>query len=231
MAIHLGASPLIIGIAMHRALTDFSERERLLLDLLRPHLAQTYANIQAITEMRQGARLQRQVLDMHERGVIVLTKEGRVQWFSSRAQDWLTMYFGPARAHRLPNALRAWLRHQEAALSRVDDVPPPPALLQVNRDGTRLLVRHLCEADHCLLLLEERQTAPKRRAFAAGRLTRREAEVLQWVAQGKTNTEIGHILGVSVRTIQKHLEHIYEKLGVETRIAAATVALGRRLEE
>lgn len=52
-------------------------------------------------------------------------------------------------------------------------------------------------------------------------LTKREAEVLGWVAQGKTNWEVGKILGASPRTVQKHLEHIFEKLGVETRTAAA----------
>ena len=56
-------------------------------------------------------------------------------------------------------------------------------------------------------------------------LTRREAEVLYWVAQGKTNAEIGIILGVSPETVKKHLAHIFEKLGVETRIAAVARAL------
>lgn len=57
------------------------------------------------------------------------------------------------------------------------------------------------------------------------RLTRREVEVLIWVTDGKTNTEIGVILSTSPRTVQKHLEHIFEKLGVETRTAAAVRAL------
>ena len=56
-------------------------------------------------------------------------------------------------------------------------------------------------------------------------LTRREVEVLTWVADGKSNTEIGQILGMSPRTVQKHLEHIFEKLGVETRTAAAVRVL------
>lgn len=64
-------------------------------------------------------------------------------------------------------------------------------------------------------------------SFEALGLTRREADVLQWVAAGKTNTEIGFILGISSRTVQKHLEHIFEKLGVGTRTAAATWALVR----
>jgi DNA-binding CsgD family transcriptional regulator len=51
-------------------------------------------------------------------------------------------------------------------------------------------------------------------------LTAREREVLEWVAAGKTNRDIGAILGASPRTIEKHLERVYEKLGVETRTAA-----------
>jgi DNA-binding CsgD family transcriptional regulator len=58
-------------------------------------------------------------------------------------------------------------------------------------------------------------------------LTAREAEVLYWVAQGKTNRDIGDILGTSPRTVTKHLEHVFEKLGVETRTAAARMAMER----
>jgi DNA-binding CsgD family transcriptional regulator len=51
-------------------------------------------------------------------------------------------------------------------------------------------------------------------------LTRREREVLGWVAAGKTDADIGTLLNISRRTVQKHLEHAYVKLGVETRTAA-----------
>lgn len=51
-------------------------------------------------------------------------------------------------------------------------------------------------------------------------LTQREMDVLEWVARGKTNRDVAEILGMSPRTVNKHLEHIYEKLGVETRTAA-----------
>ena len=55
-------------------------------------------------------------------------------------------------------------------------------------------------------------------------LTPRETEVLSWLAKGKTNRDIADILGMSPRTVNKHLEHIFEKLGVETRTAAAAIA-------
>jgi len=56
-------------------------------------------------------------------------------------------------------------------------------------------------------------------------LTPRECEVLRCLATGKTDADIGDMLGISVRTVQKHLEHIYVKLGVETRTAAVMRAL------
>lgn len=55
------------------------------------------------------------------------------------------------------------------------------------------------------------------------RLTPREAEVLCWVTQGKRHDEIGRILGMSPRTVQEHLAHIYHKLGVQTRMAVAVL--------
>lgn len=56
-------------------------------------------------------------------------------------------------------------------------------------------------------------------------LSKRESEVLAWVAQGKTNGEIATILSLNLGTVKKHVEHIFDKLGVETRIAAAILAL------
>ncbi len=64
---------------------------------------------------------------------------------------------------------------------------------------------------------EEAAPAP---ALLPNPLTQRELDVLAWVARGKTNRDVAEILGMSPRTVNKHLEHIYEKLGVETRTAA-----------
>jgi DNA-binding response OmpR family regulator len=56
-------------------------------------------------------------------------------------------------------------------------------------------------------------------------LTRREAEVLLWVSYGKTNKTISEILDISPRTVNKHLEQVFRKLGVETRAAATAIAV------
>ena len=92
---------------------------------------------------------------------------------------------------------------------------------------------------HKLVQLMPRSTLPKmpgRPAATAGSasptadvlstlgLSRRECEVLAWVAQGKTNTQIATALGINLGTVKKHLVHIFRKLGVETRTAAAALA-------
>ena len=56
-------------------------------------------------------------------------------------------------------------------------------------------------------------------------LTHRESEVLAWVAEGKSNNDVGLILGIRSVTVKKHLEHVFEKMGVETRTAAVAFAI------
>ena len=61
------------------------------------------------------------------------------------------------------------------------------------------------------------------RLFKPYRLTRRELEVLSWIVKGKSNRDVAEILGLSARTIDKHLEQVYAKLGVENRTAATVL--------
>ncbi len=89
------------------------------------------------------------------------------------------------------------------------------ALLDLVREPLSALYRHT--------LAMQRARTPN--GFAALPVTPREREVLSWLAGGKTDREIAEILGMSPRTVQKHLQHIYEKLGVETRTAAVMRAM------
>lgn len=87
----------------------------------------------------------------------------------------------------------------------------------------RAAVQRASEASSALSALSDVAAASTERLSHAG-LTPRETEVLTWLARGKTNRDIADILGMSHRTVNKHLEHIFEKLGVETRAAAAALA-------
>jgi DNA-binding CsgD family transcriptional regulator len=78
-----------------------------------------------------------------------------------------------------------------------------------------------------ILLREESDEAQIQALLTVFKLTMRESEVLYWATKGKTNRDIGDILGTSPRTVNKHLEHVFVKLGVETRTAAASLVTSK----
>ncbi|MFZ5557802.1 MAG: helix-turn-helix domain-containing protein [Pseudomonadota bacterium] len=96
------------------------------------------------------------------------------------------------------------------------------------RDGGELTLREIPLpgiGQGSLVLLQERAVVVTPGSFQSLSVTPREREVLTWLAAGKTEREIGAILGISPRTVQKHLERLYVKLGVETRTAAVMRSL------
>jgi DNA-binding CsgD family transcriptional regulator len=208
----------IIGMVLNRSRPDFNERERLMLSLLSPHLSQAYQNAVAMTVMTEELKATKRALDELGSAVIVVAPGGRVTSMTASARKLLADYFDSRRGgDGLPDMVRQWCKSQRSALAQLQ-VPAP---LVVNKTGKRLVARMVPEGQQTLLLLSEEATVDGAQALGASGLTSREAEVLAWVARGRTNSEIGSILNISSRTIQKHLEHIFQKLGVESRTAAA----------
>lgn len=94
-----------------------------------------------------------------------------------------------------------------------------------DRFKLRFLYPHLLQAYNNATLITKARLSSEPLPLSAYNLSPREVEVLSWVAQGKTNFDVASILRISPRTVQKHLENIYIKLGVETRTAAAAFFL------
>ena len=101
-------------------------------------------------------------------------------------------------------------------------------VLRQNQD----LQEELAHARSALAEMREREATLKETLLTTQKVTdelkanaRREAEVLLWVSYGKSSGDISDVLEISPRTVQKHLEHVYVKLGVETRSAAAAMAI------
>src|SRR5205085_10849102 len=97
-------------------------------------------------------------------------------------------------------------------------------VLVVRHDQACLLVhwRRPHARDAITLLLELVKDCGSRSQRRHGKLTIRESKVLHWLAAGKSNAEIAELLAISPSTVGKHLERIYDKLGVENRTAAAS---------
>ncbi|MGH9442484.1 MAG: response regulator transcription factor [Thermoanaerobaculia bacterium] len=149
-----------------------------------------------------------------------------------RGRETLERYFGRSRARgdRLPESLAAWVTHELKAATDESGLATPRRPFVIGRKGSRLVVTLVENGESHFLLLQERTDEIDPSSLATLGLTRRQCEVLAWVARGKTNQEIGSILGSRASTVKKHLERIYPKLGVETRTAAAIHALAVGLE-
>lgn len=165
-------------------------------------------------------RSARMALDTAGRYLLATDRDGRIAWATPQAAKLLATLVPDSDAG-LPEAIRA----QVAARARGD----ADGSVQVSLDGDRRLtftaLGRTGDDEHLFrLVLEESggEEAVFKRRF---QLTGREAEVLLWIARGKSNRDIGDILGLSPRTVNKHLEQVYMKLGVENRASAAVMAL------
>src|SRR5437773_8198765 len=192
-----------IALGFNCAARDYSEDDRQLLTLLRPHLMQAYANALTLTRISSA-------ITAMNRANIVAGRDGTIEYASAAALRLLQKYFDlPAEASRLPARLSQWLLKPAGVGQRTQP-------FEIERDAVRLVViLARREPDGgCTLLLEEKSDAILKSRLVLAGLTLREAEVLLWVMRGKASSEIAVILGSKTATINKHLEHIYQKLGV-----------------
>lgn len=164
--------------------------------------------------------------------LVVRERDGRRLWQTALARTLIAQHFPGVPDALMPPAVMAWVARE--ALRRRAGAEPQG--LTVGRGPQRLtFALHAMDeegagaanAEWLLVLREDSEAALMESLLRAFPLTAREAEVLYWVMQGKTNRDIGEILSLSPRTVHKHLEHVFEKLGVETRTAAAALALQR----
>lgn len=218
----------LVSFVLNRARCDFSERDRGLLDLTRAALGALYRRATALERLHATVDGLRELLGSTTASVVRLDAERRIGEASPGATALLRRYCGAdARpGARLPGALAAWIAALDA--HRGEGALGPLDLL-LARGEDRLLVHACATAGGALyLVLEERLGAASAVDRAPLPLTAREREVLRWVAAGKTDRDIASILAISPRTVHKHLQRIYDKLGVETRTAAAMRALAWR---
>ena len=174
--------PVVVGIALNRSRPNFSERDRLLLNLAYPHLLQAYRNTEAWTRLTEETGLIRDTLEESQVAVVVLTRANRVQTITSQARLLLAKYL-PGQlslGEALPELLMRWVKWQCARLASSTDAPPRREPLVLGHDGKHLIVRLFSSQSQTVLLLDE-PTATTEDMDSLG-LTRREEEVLAWVA-------------------------------------------------
>lgn len=208
-------------VCFNRDTVDFSERDRLILNLLGPHMIQASRNAEVNAWRRRA-----EAAGEEDGGFVVLGPDRKVKSLADPAGRLLARHFprfGPGDG--LPEDLDRWVCEQRSGAH-------PPKAFKKAGDGGVLIVRLIRGGvgEETLIVTERPRPSGLHGRLASLGLTARETEVLYWVAHGKSNTAVAGILGITLNTVKKHLDRIYQKLGVENRTAAAKAAfelLGR----
>ena len=175
----------------------------------------------ANARLTQSARA---ALDVSGRFLLAVNGQGKIMWSTPQAQKLLSDNLAAATEDELvlPDAMLQWLEQAQKAKtgSKTQAMASFP-----NNDQLRLQYMGKLGPNEFLLRLAKDSSTNMPAEFSSELgLTTREGEVLSWLSKGKTNRDIAQILGLSPRTVDKHLEQIYAKLGVENRTAAAAIA-------
>lgn len=188
-------------------------------------IAQLLARIRVHLANARASQRTRLALDLAGRSLAALDERGALLWCTPQAEA-LFASLDP-RWNPLSPALPAPLRAPVAQLL-AGDSGQGPAGQRVHCAGLTVdlaLIAPPRPGEILLRLTEVREADAVDTLIKAHGLTRREAEVLLWVSYGKTNRTISEILAISPRTVNKHLEQVFRKLGVETRAAATAIAV------
>jgi len=215
----------LVGISLNCSRRNFTERDRLILNLLRPHLAQAYQNARHYHQIQQNLTQLHQSLD--RLGLIIVNTSGQIQLMTSQATQCLQNYFAKPINSQLPDFLWAWVKYQISSIEKSDS-QEACLPLRVEHAGKQLVIRLVIESDkdRYLLLIEE-QVLSLLPALNLLGLSSRETEILFWVIRGKDNQAIAQQLSLSLSTVRKHLESIFRKLGVHSRTEAIAQALDK----
>jgi CheY-like chemotaxis protein/DNA-binding CsgD family transcriptional regulator len=189
-------------------------------------LARITAHLKTSRQMHQA----RGALDAFGQAAIAITPQnGKIVWQTPLARQWLQNYFfseNDLSEFMTPTAILNWIAAAYGADVSGKTLQP----LTIIQSSKRLSFSPAdisSDEQWVIVLREESDAAQIEALMLTFKLTKRESEVLYWAIKGKTSRDIGDILSSSPRTINKHLEHVFTKLGVETRTAAAALAASK----
>ena len=194
-----------------------------------PHVFQASLNVKAFSDLSGEIHQLHNAIETLGRAAVVVSADRRISYSSPGAAAWMQEYFGGFHGDALPERIDSWLRGQLARALTVDDVVAPADPLRVPVPWGAIIIRLASLPNGWLLLLEREGLQFDIHTLQSLPITKREAEVLSYIAMGKTNPEIAVILGISRLTVKKHLEHIFQSLNVETRTADRRGCLRSRI--
>jgi DNA-binding CsgD family transcriptional regulator len=221
-----------ISICIKRDRLSDLERDRQVLNLIHPHLVSAYGNAMVSNDNQQQIRQRDRVLA--QMGIAILSEKGEVKLITERATQLLNYYceFEPAALDligegRLPNSIVTWLENS-LYLDLGGEDRDAEAPLAIERDGKRIDISLLFDpetSEYLLWFEESKDLILSIESLQQLGLSRRETEVLFWLAHNKKNEEIALELDCKPNTVKKHIENLYLKLDVKSRTEAVILAL------
>lgn len=223
------SSHLIISCSLCRLSRDYTGRDCAVLDLFTPHLTDAFRNTEFTKRIYRENETFIDAVASTNIGILHLNESCALVRESINARVLLDKYYGSF-SSALPDELVAFVKYHQSIFADGEFyIPPTP--LQKRSESGKLIIKIIFQSTTrtTVLLVEEitDQALLKLNGFG---ITARENQVLYWVSSGKTDPEIAQILQISVRTVHKHLENIFTKLGVENRTAAASFMFERNGE-
>jgi DNA-binding CsgD family transcriptional regulator len=202
----------VTAFALSRRQNDYTERDRAILEMLRPHLVVAFNNLALARENMAIQDTTTLALNELASATIIVNSQGRILYHTGPGLQWI----GAASPEVLPAKISGWLNPPAARRTRrVMHLATAAGEIQIRAVPTS-------SPERLLLVLTRENARPLLPASTDDfGLSQRQLEVAGWICQGKTNAEIAIILGLSPRTVQKHIEHIFEKTGVGSRMALA----------
>jgi len=210
MGFFLGDS-VVVGLAFNRAERSFTVRDRQVLNMVRPHLIQAYAAAQEFDEWKAERTLLQEALGSVGHGVIRYQASGALLDCSRAVLEALNL------GSKAELESLEWLNHELETFVKGGK----RQWVVTDRGDSQVKVCWYRSGERITGIVSETPVGQVARRFG---LTRRESEVLKWLAEGKSNAEVGEILGVAPGTVKIHVQHVLAKLGVPSRSAAAAMA-------
>ena len=208
-----------------RAGKDFTAEEREVLSMLTPHILQALQS--AATRSRVKELEMRCAAEAAGAAVMRFNPQGQVLWATRTGRSLLELHFPELQPRQIAPAILEWALSAMARSQETKETNAPSIPLHFGTPSRSLRIRLLpsTNPESFKIHLEAGELHPL--GFLPGfGLTLRESEILAWIRKGKRNAEIGQILDITSKTVSKHAERIFAKLGVETRGAAANMELG-----
>jgi DNA-binding CsgD family transcriptional regulator len=235
------SSERVSVISLARTQIDFSERDKLLLIYLKPHLITALMNVLELGRLTFEKDFLQSSEEAEQRGVMFVQANGRVVRIPDFAAKVIATYFDTCftEGDTLPETLLQWFQAEVqltdqtlqgsnirikggADFSPQQKVRTPMIIEAGGKSLTMKLLYGFAADEFIVSIVKTDHTILINRMKVYG-LSFRETEVLLWLSRGKTNAETALILNLSRRTIEKHLERIYTKLNIETRAAAIAI--------